>query len=166
MTGGLLRCLACLAAASALVVHPGPVRQRQRLVRPRITALGDVVAAAAIATAAIDHKPAQLPTWTISKTEIREGIYGSYELTVPDTPSDTVDDARAARSTFKTKAETKKNRNKYVGLFAVLLVGSFIIPMLQYFWYVRDTPESPFGPKNAPPPPPPPPKKKGPFGLF
>jgi len=27
---------------------------------------------------------------------------------------------------------------KYTALLAVLVVGSFIIPMAQYFWYVRD----------------------------
>ena len=39
----------------------------------------------------------------------------------------------------------------------MLLVGSFIIPMAQYFWYVRDTPDGLF---NEPPPPPPPPAPK------
>jgi len=27
---------------------------------------------------------------------------------------------------------------KYTALLAVLVVGSFIIPMAQYFWYVKD----------------------------
>ena len=27
---------------------------------------------------------------------------------------------------------------KYTALLAVLVVGSFVIPMAQYFWYVRD----------------------------
>ena len=40
----------------------------------------------------------------------------------------------------------------------MLLVGSFIIPMAQYFWYVRDTPDGLFS-QNEPPPPPPPVKK-------
>ena len=55
------------------------------------------------------------------------------------------------------QAATKKGKNKYLGIFVVLLVGSFIIPMAQYFWYVRDTPDGLF---NEPPPPPPPPAPK------
>jgi len=27
---------------------------------------------------------------------------------------------------------------KYTALLAVLVVGSFVIPMAQYFWYVKD----------------------------
>jgi hypothetical protein len=46
-----------------------------------------------------------------------------------------------------------------------LVVGSFIIPMAQYFWYVRDddSTEQFFGQK-APEPEPEPVKKKGWFG--
>lgn len=48
---------------------------------------------------------------------------------------------------------------KYTALLAVLVVGSFVIPMAQYFWYVRDDDSSDkfFG-KDVPEPPP---KKKG-----
>ena len=51
-----------------------------------------------------------------------------------------------------------EGKNKYLGLFVVLLFGSFVIPMAQYFWYVRDTPDSLFA-NEEPPPPPPAPKK-------
>jgi hypothetical protein len=27
---------------------------------------------------------------------------------------------------------------KYTAILAILVVGSFVIPMAQYFWYVRD----------------------------
>jgi hypothetical protein len=52
---------------------------------------------------------------------------------------------------------------KYTALLAVLIVGSFIIPMAQYFWYVKDDDSSDrfFAQNNAPPPPPEKPKKKG-----
>jgi hypothetical protein len=52
-------------------------------------------------------------------------------------------------------------------LIAVLVVGSFIIPMAQYFWYVKDDDSSDkfFNKAKAPAPAPvPPPKKKGMFG--
>jgi hypothetical protein len=52
---------------------------------------------------------------------------------------------------------------KYTALLAVLIVGSFVIPMAQYFWYVRDDDSSDqfFSAQNVPPPPPEKPKKKG-----
>lgn len=43
-----------------------------------------------------------------------------------------------AASTFKSAKATAKGKNKYVGVLGVLIVGSFVIPMLQYFWYVRE----------------------------
>jgi len=98
-----------------------------------------------------------LPTSTIAKTRTitREGLYGDYTVEIVDEPNPADD----ARSTFKSRAQTKKGKNKYLGLFVVLLFGSFVIPMMQYFWYVRDTPDSLFA-QNEPPPPPPPAKKK------
>jgi hypothetical protein len=53
---------------------------------------------------------------------------------------------------------------KYTALLSVLVVGSFIIPMAQYFWYVKDDTSSDnfFNQKEAPVvPEPEPPKKKG-----
>lgn len=41
-------------------------------------------------------------------------------------------------STFKKKEDTEAGRDKYVSVLAVLLAGSFIIPMVQYWWYIRD----------------------------
>jgi hypothetical protein len=51
---------------------------------------------------------------------------------------------------------------KYTALLAILVVGSFIIPMAQYFWYVRDDDSTDrfFNDKKAAPAPEPP-KKKG-----
>jgi hypothetical protein len=39
-----------------------------------------------------------------------------------------------------TKSNTKISyfTGKYTALLAILIVGSFVIPMAQYFWYVRD----------------------------
>lgn len=50
---------------------------------------------------------------------------------------------------------------KYTALIAVLVVGSFVIPMAQYFWYVKDDDSSDkFFAKAAEPEPEPAPKKK------
>lgn len=47
---------------------------------------------------------------------------------------------------------------KYTALLAVLVVGSFVIPMAQYFWYVRDDDSSDkFFAEDVPEPP----QKKG-----
>ena len=50
---------------------------------------------------------------------------------------------------------------KYTALLAILIVGSFVIPMAQYFWYVRDddSTEQFFGQTQKVEEPPP--KKKG-----
>merc|ERR1719416_253406 len=89
----------------------------------------------------------------------REGIYGEYEV---DLGEQTYDDAR---STYKSAKETKTKKGKYTALIAVLVVGSFIIPMAQYFWYVRDDDSSDkfFGKADIPEPEHEP-KKKGWFG--
>ena len=52
---------------------------------------------------------------------------------------------------------------KYTAILAILIVGSFIIPMAQYFWYVKDDSggNNFFNQQKAPEPEPEPPKKKG-----
>jgi len=100
-------------------------------------------------------------TTLVSAKVTREGVYGEYELEVGDQVRDD------ARSTFKSAAETKSKKGKYVAILAILVVGALIIPMAQYFWYVRDDDSlANFLGKKAepPPPPPPPPKKKNFFG--
>jgi hypothetical protein len=50
---------------------------------------------------------------------------------------------------------------KYTAILAILVVGSFIVPIAQYFWYVKDDDSSDrfFEAKKIPDPEPP--KKKG-----
>mmetsp|Transcript_22982 Transcript_22982/g.35424 ORF Transcript_22982/g.35424 Transcript_22982/m.35424 type:complete len:163 (-) Transcript_22982:228-716(-) len=105
---------------------------------------------------AMDFNSAVFPSTVVSEKVTREGIYGTYDV-------DLVQEVDDARSTFKPKAETKSKKGKYTALLSVLVVGSFIIPMAQYFWYVKDDDSSDrfFAAQNEPPPPPPPPKKKG-----
>ena len=97
----------------------------------------------------------------IAEKVVREGMYKEYEIDV-STPN-VVDNAD---STFKSAKETKSKKGKYTALLAVLIVGSFIIPMAQYFWYVRDddSTERFFG-QGAPAPAPEPVKKKGGFSF-
>ena len=101
-----------------------------------------------------EKTPSFSSTNIVAVKETREGLYGSYEV---DVTEQTYDDAR---STFKPAKEVKSKKGKYTALIAVLVVGSFIIPMAQYFWYVKDDDSSDrfF---NNPDPEPEPPKKKG-----
>lgn len=38
----------------------------------------------------------------------------------------------------QTTEATEGNKGKYVTILTVLLLGSAIIPMVQYYWYVKD----------------------------
>jgi len=93
---------------------------------------------------------------TVAAKVIREGVYGEYEV---DLPEQVYDDAR---STFKAAKETKSKKGKYTAILAILIVGSFVVPMAQYFWYVRDddTTDKFFSTQKQPEPEPPK-KKKG-----
>ncbi|KAL7536250.1 hypothetical protein ACHAXR_007021 [Thalassiosira sp. AJA248-18] len=91
----------------------------------------------------------------VAEKVTREGLYKEYDVDLGD---QTYDDAR---STYKSAKETKTKKGKYTALIAVLVVGSFIIPMAQYFWYVRDDDSSDnFFKKAAEPEPEPEPVKK------
>lgn len=37
-----------------------------------------------------------------------------------------------------TAEATEGNKSKYVTILTVLLIGSAVIPMVQYYWYVKD----------------------------
>jgi len=93
----------------------------------------------------------------VAATETRSGVYKDYDI---DLTPQTVDNAE---SSFKSAKETKSKKGKYTAILAILIVGSFIIPMAQYFWYVKDDSggNNFFNQQKAPEPEPEPPKKKG-----
>ena len=76
--------------------------------------------------------PVQSSALTLAVKEVRQGVYKEYEVDVLPQAVDNAD------GTYKTAKETAKGKNKYVGVLGVLIIGSFIIPMAQYFWYVRE----------------------------
>lgn len=108
------------------------------------------------ASAADFMSPFESSSNVVAVKEIRQGEYKEYEVDVTPQAFD------KAESTFKSAKETKSKKGKYTALLGVLVVGSFIIPMAQYFWYVKDDDSSDnfFAQKQAPPPAPEPPKKK------
>lgn len=81
------------------------------------------------------HSPAQdtFPSVMMAATEVRQGVYKEYtvEKADPLTPDQ-------LKRTYKTADETDTSKNKYWTILAVLLAGSFIIPMVQYYWYVAE----------------------------
>jgi len=92
-------------------------------------------------------------TQVVAEKVVKQGLYQDYTVEVEQ-------EYDSAKSTFKSAAETKSKKGKYTAILAILVVGSFIIPMAQYFWYVRDDDSSDrFFKQDVPEPDPP--KKKG-----
>lgn len=117
-------------------------------------AIGSTVLSSPLPSDAVDMSVFSSTT-VVAEKVTREGIYGDYEVDVQQEYDD-------ARSTFKSAKETKKKKGKYTAILAILVVGSFIIPMGQYFWYVRDDDSSDrFFAEDVPEPEPE--KKKGGF---
>lgn len=94
-------------------------------------------------------------TNVVAEKVTRQGLYNDYEVDIQQEYDN-------ARSTFKSAKETKSKKGKYTAILAILVVGAFIIPMGQYFWYVRDDDSSDrfFQAEDIPEPEP---KKKGGF---
>jgi len=44
----------------------------------------------------------------------------------------------SGEGTFKSKEKTEKSRSKYTTVVVALLIASVVIPMVQYYWYVKD----------------------------
>jgi len=41
-------------------------------------------------------------------------------------------------SNFKTAKKTEESRSKYIAIIAILLIIAFVVPMVQFFYYVKD----------------------------
>jgi len=41
-------------------------------------------------------------------------------------------------SNFKTAKKTEESRSKYIAIIAILLIIAFVVPMIQFFYYVKD----------------------------
>ena len=78
-------------------------------------------------------------SFPISKKVTVEGMYKDYEVDIEE--YDAKQDNAASR--FKTAEQTEEGKNKYWAIFAVLVFGSFVIPMAQYYWCVAE--ETDFG---------------------
>mmetsp|Transcript_27835 Transcript_27835/g.28082 ORF Transcript_27835/g.28082 Transcript_27835/m.28082 type:complete len:141 (-) Transcript_27835:233-655(-) len=99
-----------------------------------LTCSMDILAGLSIA-AALNTAPLQMnpiTSFPIAATEVREGLYKDYTVEVDTTKKDDI------RSTYKTAEQTEDSKDKYWAILGVLLFGSFVIPMVQYYWYVAE----------------------------
>jgi len=69
----------------------------------------------------------------VAVAETKMGMYREYTV-------DKIDDSAldSIKRSYKTAEETDDSKTKYWTILAVLTAGSFIIPMVQYYWYVAE----------------------------
>lgn len=58
-------------------------------------------------------------------------------LSGAEDPGAPKEDEREATATYKTKAETKSNKGKYIKVVGTLLVISFVAPFIQTAWFLK-----------------------------
>eukprot|EP00980_Cylindrotheca_fusiformis_P001977 scaffold443_cov125-Cylindrotheca_fusiformis.AAC.26 len=100
-----------------------PILELKKAVAGTFAALtiGSSVLTNPIIADAVEPQPFTFSSTNIvAEKVVRQGLYGDYEV-------DLVQSVDDASSSFKSAKETKTKK-----------VGSFIVPMAQYFWYVRD----------------------------
>lgn len=69
----------------------------------------------------------------IAASETKQGMYKEYTVETRDDKY--LDEIKRG---YKTAQETDDSKDKYWVILAVLVAGSFIIPMVQYYWYVAE----------------------------
>jgi hypothetical protein len=132
-----------------------PVKNGARSMTAVMDAFAGIALAAQLNSAS--YSPSQFMTRSmpLSVVETKQGMYKEYTV-------DKVDDSALdeIRRGYKTAEETDEGKTKvtlcaislfnsqnshrchfyfqYWAIFAVLVAGSFIIPMAQYYWYVAE----------------------------
>ena len=102
-----------------------------------MTALLDGLASMGLAAqlnhASVDSSMFSGRSFPVAVTETKQGMYKEYTV-------DRVDDSALDRNVkgYKTAEETDDSKNKYWAILGVLIFGSFVIPMVQYYWYVAE----------------------------
>jgi hypothetical protein len=71
----------------------------------------------------------------VAATEVRQGMYKEYTVETNKVDTSALDEIKRG---YKTAEETDEGKGKYWAILAVLVAGSFIIPMVQYYWYVAE----------------------------
>ena len=72
-------------------------------------------------------------SFPVAVIETKQGMYKEYTVDIKD-------DSALDRNVrgYKTAEETDDSKTKYWAILGVLLFGSFVIPMVQYYWYVAE----------------------------
>lgn len=101
-----------------------------------MTAVFDIASAlvsAKLQTGSLDINALSSRSFPVAVLETKQGMYKEYTVDIVDDSA--LDEVRRG---YKTAEETDEGKSKYWTLFAVLLAGSFVIPMVQYYWYVAE----------------------------
>jgi len=77
----------------------------------------------------------QFTSMNVAVLETRQGMYKDYTVETNKVDTSALDEIKRG---YKTAEETDEGKNKYWAILAVLVAGSFIIPMVQYYWYVAE----------------------------
>jgi hypothetical protein len=59
-------------------------------------------------------------------------------LTNKGDPGPPVSNREDNSSKFKSAKATEQKRSKYIAIIVVLLIIAFVVPMVQFFYYVKD----------------------------
>mmetsp|Transcript_20335 Transcript_20335/g.27979 ORF Transcript_20335/g.27979 Transcript_20335/m.27979 type:complete len:148 (-) Transcript_20335:96-539(-) len=103
-----------------------------------LTAVLDAFAGFALANqlnnAPMNNHRSVFPTSAlVAVVETKQGLYKEYSVEkVDDSALDEI------KRGYKTAEETEEGKTKYWAILAVLVAGSFVIPMVQYYWYVAE----------------------------
>lgn len=95
--------------------------------------LAELGIAAKLATADMRPPIGFDSSMVVSKLETKQGMYREYTVDIKDDSA--LDQIKRG---YKTADETEDSKDKYWTILAVLLFGSFAIPMVQYYWYVAE----------------------------
>ncbi len=98
-----------------------------------LDSLASLAIAAKLQSSPMTFDPLASRSFPVSVVETKQGMYKEYTVDVKDDSN-----LDKVVRTYKTAEETDDKKNTYWALFAVLVVGSFVIPMVQYYWYVAE----------------------------
>ena len=108
-------------------------KQTASLPKMTLNGLAELSIAAKLATADMRAPVSWDGSMVLSKLETKQGMYKEYTVDIQDDSA--LDQVRRG---YKTADETEDSKGKYWTILAVLLFGSFAIPMAQYYWYVAE----------------------------
>jgi hypothetical protein len=126
---------AAFAGVSTAFFAPAGSKIVRQARQARTSMLFDGLASMAVA-AQLNSAPVQKLNFGSMPVAVKETVQGMYKEYTVDREDDSALDE--IRSNYKTAEQTDENKGKYWAILAVLMAGSFAIPMVQYYWYVAE----------------------------